>query len=150
MKKIATKLTHTVAKLINNISGSKYIGGDGFIINFFDNSITIGIEPLLGYEKVSEQDFLDYFKKETLPEMPDDVVFTTVISSNSDKPQHYSQTKSGMDVFDVARDWNIKEPEHFSALKYVLRLGKKDEATKEIDKAIDCLQRLKEVYEAKA
>lgn len=180
MKKIATKLTPKVKEFIRETFKSDYYN-DKFVSendvfhypNVKDfNGFCKGEHCFFclkeGYEEVSEQEFLDYFKEEDpliydltkaqnipkgfrtvpnieLPDLPDDILFKKEISI---KPSHYSQTKSGMDVFDVARDWNIKEPEHFSALKYVLRLGKKDEATKEIDKAIDCLKRLKEVYNA--
>lgn len=60
------------------------------------------------------------------------------------QPQHY-QNPEGIDVFAVADIFDIKDPRLFSALKYILRCGKKDEEEKEIQKAVHCL----ELYRAK-
>lgn len=160
-RKIATQLTDKVKSLVAlKLNSPYYFGNDDECIfhypNFYNyNGFLKGyhIDLLLkDYELVSEQEFLDYFKEdESIPKRMIDDIKKGMLYPNEfykpkikfKKPIHYSQTKSGMDVFDVANDWNIKEPELFSALKYILRCGKKDEASKEIEKAIDCLQRYK-------
>jgi len=54
------------------------------------------------------------------------------------KPKHY-QT-GGVDVIDIAKLYNLNFNQG-SAVKYICRAGKKDDEIKDIEKAIDFLQR---------
>lgn len=61
----------------------------------------------------------------------------------------YYVGKSGRDVFDVAYDFGL-DALRFNAFKYIVRAGKKNQGkfSEDIDKAIECLRRLKEMKEA--
>lgn len=60
----------------------------------------------------------------------------------------YYVGKSGRDVFDVAYDFGL-DALRFNALKYIVRAGRKnpEKFGEDIDKAIECLRRLKEMTE---
>lgn len=60
----------------------------------------------------------------------------------------YYVGKSGRDVFDVAYDFGL-DALRFNAFKYIVRAGKKNPGkfSEDIDKAIECLRRLKEMTE---
>lgn len=64
------------------------------------------------------------------------------------RPSYYVG-KSGQDVFDVAYDFGL-DALRFNAFKYIVRAGKKNPGkfSEDIDKAIECLHRLKEMTEA--
>lgn len=100
-----------------------------------------------------KEDFDDHYSKEITPQdvldvseqYQDSCVITQKQSDTeiTSKPKHYTNS-AGLDVFGVADIFEIKDPRHFSALKYVLRCGKKDEALGEIKKAIHCLELYRE------
>ena len=57
----------------------------------------------------------------------------------SDKPTHY-QTKTDFDVIDFSNLYSLNFCKG-SAVKYIARAGKKDDAIQDLKKAIDFLQR---------
>lgn len=54
-------------------------------------------------------------------------------------PAHYNNSK-GYDIIDVAQDYQLNF-NRGSALKYIARAGRKDNEIKDLEKAIDFLQR---------
>ena len=64
------------------------------------------------------------------------------------RPSYYIG-KSGRDVFDVAYDFGL-DALRFNAFKYIVRAGKKnpEKFSEDIDKAIECLRRLKKMTKA--
>jgi hypothetical protein len=76
-------------------------------------------------------------------EKPEDVESTAV------NPDHYKEIVPGYQYFDVMdhmlKDWKGSQAHAFgNALKYQMRLGKKDDVVQEIEKAIWYLERLKQ------
>jgi hypothetical protein len=64
-------------------------------------------------------------------------------------PAHYKEIVPGYQYFDIMdhmlKDWKGSQAHAFgNALKYQMRLGKKDNVVQEIDKAIWYLERLKQ------
>lgn len=56
---------------------------------------------------------------------------------------HYQANINGapVDVFDIARAYCLQDPEQITALRYVLRAGKKGNKPEQISKAIKCCER---------
>lgn len=64
----------------------------------------------------------------------------------SDRKKHYEAM--GIDPWMVVNTWPIEQQVgvyRFSALKYIMRLGHKDESAQEVQKAIDSMQELLKV-----
>jgi len=73
--------------------------------------------------------------------LPIDEKTSNELNGTTEKPVYYTN-EQGIDVFSVADVFKITEPRLFSALKYILRCGKKDDAVQELKKAKHCLELL--------
>ena len=59
---------------------------------------------------------------------------------------HYEEM--GVEPWDVVDTWPIEQQigaHRLAALKYIMRMGRKDQQLQEVEKAIDCLEKLAEV-----
>ena len=114
---IDNPISKNFAYLINHFDDE-----NGFGIGFFNKSLSKEV-----YEKFDANIFLnacgiDYYE----------VV-------KSEKPTHY-QTDSNIDIIDFCKMYNLNF-NRGNVIKYVARAGKKDDEIKDLEKALDFIQR---------
>lgn len=95
---------------------------NGFGIGFFNKSLSKEV-----YEKFDANIFLnacgiDYYE-----------------AVKSEKPTHY-QTENNIDIIDFCKMYNLNF-NRGNVIKYVARAGKKDDEIKDLEKALDFIQR---------